>query len=717
MSSILRHIVISPGSPLPLGANFTPEGLQFSIFSRHATGVTLVLFESEKPGSKTVEIRLDSDVNKTGDIWHVMIKGLREGQLYGYKIEGPYEPENGHRFNMHKLLIDPYAKAITACEGWDFSKSLGYDPDSPDCDLSFSKVDSAPFMPKSIALSDVSNHDRLLPGIPERDYIIYELHVKGFTFHKSSKVKERGTFKGLSEKIPYLRDLGITAVELMPVQEFNDGENVNINPFTGERLKNFWGYSTAAFFAPKGTYSSSGCMGEQVSEFRDMVRSFHDAGIGVILDVVFNHTAEGDETGSTISFRGIDNVIYYMLDDDRRRYKNFSACGNTFNCNHPLVRNFILDALRYWVINMNIDGFRFDLASILGRDQNGAIMSNAPLIEWIGEDPILRNAKIIAEAWDAAGAYQVGGFPGRWAEWNGRYRDDVRKFWRGDPGAVGNFATRVTGSADLYQKSGKGPLQSINFITCHDGFTLNDLVCYKQKHNLANGEDNLDGENYNYNSNWGTEGPDLTPFMTKTRLTMIKNFIATLFLSQGIPMLLAGDEFRRTQMGNNNAYCQDNEISWIDWDLMHENKELLRFTREMIRFRKKHAVLRRGRFFSGATEEGKKHPDITWHGHSVNEPDWSRESRSIAMLISGEYAGVSGSGEDADLYIIFNSSLIRRAYSIPDSLRGGGWRVAIDTSNPSPHDIFDASKEPEVHGRRYVVSKLSTVVLISYDAR
>ncbi|OHD71133.1 MAG: glycogen debranching enzyme GlgX [Spirochaetes bacterium RBG_16_49_21] len=713
MSGILRNITVSPGSPLPLGANFTPEGIQFSIFSRNAARVDLLFFESELPDSKYGEIHLDGNLNRTGDIWHVLVKGLREGQVYGYKIDGPYNPEQGHRFNRHKLLIDPYARAITACTGWDFSKALGYDPDSPDLDLSLSTTDSTPYAPKCIALNDVRDQGSGFLRIPERDYIIYELHVKGFTFHKSSKVKERGTFKGLAEKIPYLKELGITAVELMPVQEFNEEDNANTDPATGERLKNFWGYNTIAFFSPKGAYSSSGCAGEQVSEFRDTVRCFHDAGIEVILDVVFNHTAEGDETGATISFRGIDNSIYYILNDDKRRYKNFSGCGNTFNCNHPLVRNFILDVLRYWVIYMNIDGFRFDLASILGRDQNGAIMKNAPLIERIGEDPILRNTKIIAEAWDAAGAYQVGGFPGRWAEWNGKYRDDVRKFWRGDAGSVENFATRVTGSSDLYQKSGKGPLESINFITCHDGFTLNDLVSYKQKHNLANGEDNLDGETYNYSSNWGIEGPDSTPFITGTRLRMIKNFIATLFLSQGVPMFLAGDEFRRTQMGNNNAYCQDNETSWVDWDLMQGNKDLWRFTREMIRFRKNHPVLRRENFFTGTAGAGKNHPDITWHGHEIDKPDWGPHSRSIAMLINGEYADIPDRESDADLYLIFNASLISRDYSIPNAPSGGRWRVAIDTSNASPDDIFGPGMEPHLHGDRYFVNKLSTVVLIT----
>ena len=549
--------------------------------------------------------------------------------------------------------------------------------------------------------------------IHERDYIIYELHVRGFTCDPSSGVKHPGTFRGLTEKIPYLKELGVNAVELMPVQEFDAEDNTNVNPLNGERLNNFWGYNTVAFFAPKGGYSSSGSMGEQVAEFREMVNAFHDAGIEVILDVVLNHTAEGDETGPTVSFRGIDNSIYYILREDRRLYMNFSGCGNTFNCNHPLVRDLIMDVLRYWVIDMGVDGFRFDLASILGRDQSGRMMSSPPLIEKISEDPILRNSKIIAEAWDAAGAYQVGEFPGRWAEWNGKYRDDIRRFWRGDRNSVGSFATRVAGSSDLYGKSGKGPLQSINLITCHDGFTLNDLVSYREKHNIANGENNLDGEDYNLSCNWGVEGPDRTPLISRMRLRLIKNYIATLYLSQGIPMLLAGDEFRRTQGGNNNAYCQDNEISWVDWKLMEENRELLRFTREMIRFRKSHPSLRRESFFTGTAHAGRSLPDVSWHGHVADRPDWSPGSNEIAMMINGDYADVSGGKTDNDLYIIFNASRISRKFEVPDPPSGTAWRVVIDTSKNTPEDIYEEGAGTRLAGRRYHVKRLSTVVLIA----
>lgn len=709
----MQNLKTMPGYPLPLGAHFTKTGIQFSIFSRNCSAVTLILFESDDPDSPFIEVPLDPELHRTGDIWHILVEGLSERQLYGYIIDGPYDPSKGHRFNKNKLLVDPCARAITGRRTWDLTKAQGYDPDSPDLDLSFSEINNIPHMPRCIALDRPPILHGIPLWIPEQDYIIYELHVKGFTCHGSSGVTHGGTYRGLMEKIPYLKELGINAVELMPVQEFDENDNTNVNPVTGVKLKNFWGYNTIAFFAPKGSYSSAGSMGEQVAEFREMVHAFHDAGIEVILDVVLNHTAEGDETGPTISFRGIDNIIYYILQKDRRYYTNFSGCGNTFNCNNPLVREFILEVLRYWVIDMNVDGFRFDLASILGRDQNGAIMSNPPLIEIIGEDPILRNSKIIAEAWDAAGAYQVGEFPGRWAEWNGKYRDDVRKFWRGDSNTVGFFATRVTGSSDLYGASLNGPLQSINFVTCHDGFTLNDLVSYDRKRNDENGEDNLDGDDFNLSYSWGIEGPDTTRFITRMRTRQIRNFMATLLLSQGIPMLLGGDEFRRTQKGNNNAYCQDNETSWIDWGLIERNSDIYRFTREMIRFRKNHPVLRRKTFFTGAAHDGKQRPDITWHGIRPHEPDWSPDSRAIAILICGEYAETSDGKPDNDLYIIFNSGRINRKFEIPPAAGGRAWKVALDTANDSPDDIFTPGSEPYLQGNRYFVRKVSTVVLIA----
>jgi len=545
--------------------------------------------------------------------------------------------------------------------------------------------------------------------------IIYELHVKGFTFSSTSGTTAPGTYRGLAEKIPYLKELGITAVELMPVQEFDEFENVNVNPLTGEKLKNFWGYSTISFFAPKAQYSHSGKMGEQVSEFREMVKQFHNSGIEVILDIVFNHTAEGDHLGPTINFRGIDNSIYYILKNDKRFYHNFSGCGNTLNCNHPLVRDYILDCLRYWVVEMYVDGFRFDLASILGRDQKGNILSNPPLLERISEDPILRNTKIIAEAWDAGGAYQVGAFPGRWAEWNGVYRDDVRSFWRRDTGTVRNFATRLTGSYDLYGSLNKNPLNSINFITCHDGFTMNDLVSYTTKHNIANGEHNRDGENNNLSFNLGIEGNDATPLIHSLRNRLIKNFMTTLFMSQGVPMILAGDEFRRTQQGNNNAYCQDNEISWLNWDLMDTHSDIVRFLKMLIRFRKQHPVLRQARFATGETATGFNAPDCQWHGIQPGKPDWNDHSHSIALQLNGRYTRLTHEGTDRDIYMVFNASLYTLKFQIPRPFNGSKWIDIIDTSRESPYDILDEKDASLIEGKEIRVKKLSSRVLISTE--
>ncbi len=698
-----------PGSPLPLGATVKNTGVQFSLFSRHAAGVTLVLFENGSPGSPCTEIELDPVSNRTGDIWHLFVRGITVGQHYGYRVEGPYDPEKGHRFNRNKLLLDPYTRAISQ-ETWDLSRSRGYDPDSPEADLSFSAEDSAPYVPRSIVAGSRLKSDHKPLNTPPGDSVIYELHLKGFTRHPSSGVEKAGTFAGLTEKIPYLKELGVTAVELMPVQEFDEEENINVNPITGDKLTNFWGYSTLAFFAAKGRYAANAMDGAQVQEFKDMVNVFHRAGIEVILDVVFNHTAEGDENGPTVSFRGIDNSIYYILKEDRRFYKNFSGCGNTVNCNHPLVRDFILDALRYWVIDMQVDGFRFDLASILGRDTDGTILSNPPLIERIEEDPILRNTKIIAEAWDAAGAYQVGAFPGRWADWNGKFRDDVRRFWRGDENTVGYFATRLTGSSDLYQRADSSPLRSINFVTCHDGFTLNDLVSYKRKHNMENGEKNRDGENYNLSHNYGKEGP-AEGEIEEVRKRQIKNFIATLFLSQGVPMLLAGDEFRRTQRGNNNSYCQDNEISWVDWSLLDKNRGIYEFTKGMIAFRKAHPILRKAAFFTGKQAEGYSCPDISWHGTELEKPDWSVTSQSIAMLINGLYGLEEFGRADADIYVIFNASEEGGHYQLPDAPNGSPWRLVADTAKEHPGDVFAPGEGPVIEEKGYYVEPRATVVL------
>lgn len=705
-----------PGKPLPMGATLFDDGVQFAIFSRHATSIVLQLFNKSEDKDPLFEITLDPDKNKTGDIWHIFIEGIKAGQLYGYRVDGPYKPKVGIRFNKNKLLLDPYALAVTGNFNWDLSDARGYDVNSPKGDLSFCSVDSAKGAPKCIVLDESFEwgDDRPLK-IPLRDTIIYETHVRGLTCHPTSQVKHPGTFQGVIEKIPYLKELGITAIELLPIQEFEESEITRRDPTSGRKLMNYWGYSTLSFFAPKGRYSSSGSMGEQVREFKKMVRELHRAGIEVILDVVFNHTAEGDETGSTLCFRGLDNKIYYMLHGRGRRYKNYSGCGNTLNCNHPLVRGFILDCLRYWVVKMHVDGFRFDLASILGRDQNGKILENPPLIERIAEDPVLRDAKIIAEAWDVAGAYQVGSFPGtRWAEWNGRYRDDIRCFWRGDPGMVSRLATRLAGSSDLYQGSGRAPFHSINFITCHDGFTLHDLVSYNSKHNEANGEENQDGADENFSCNYGVEGETDNSEINTLRTRQIKNYLTTLMLSQGVPMLLGGDEFRRTQRGNNNTYCQDNEISWYNWNLLQENEGIVRFTKEIIAFRKRHPSLRRARFFTGQDNDKNGLLDIKWYSRVLKRPHWSKESKSLACLIDGSSLKTGAEHDDNDLYLIFNASGKSLTFFLPKLPSGRKWWRALDTSLPSPQDCMPAGEEIFITpDSRYIVSSRSTVVLIS----
>ena len=480
------EFTINTGKAIPLGAELIQDGVNFAIFARHARAVTLVLFESSAPDSPFVEIPLDKQGHKTGDIWHCLVKGLKAGACYLYRADGPFQPEQGLRYNSHKALVDPYAKALTANNKWDLSKCVGYDPAAPTADLSVSQEDNLLNLPRCIVIDDRDfDWQGDVPlNYPLRFSVIYETHVKGLTAHHSSKVKHPGTYRGVIEKIPYFKELGVTSLEFLPIQEYNEHENSRVNPRTGETLTNYWGYSTVAFFAPKESYAADRTPGGQVNEFKLMVRELHKAGIEVILDIVFNHTAEGNEHGPTFSFRGFDNPIYYILSENKRYYQNYSGCGNTVNCNHPVVRTFIMHCLRYWVVEMHVDGFRFDLASILGRDQHGHLMESPPMLERIAEDPVLTSTKIIAEAWDAGGAYQVGWFPGgRWAEWNDRFRDNIRRYWRGDPRETRYLATRLAGSSDLYLRDGRKPFHSINFITSHDGFTLRDMVSYGNKHN------------------------------------------------------------------------------------------------------------------------------------------------------------------------------------------------------------------------------------------
>ncbi|MGC1871432.1 MAG: glycogen debranching protein GlgX [Acidobacteriaceae bacterium] len=694
---------VQAGDPVPIGgAHKLGNGVNFVLFSRHATSVRLELYQHADDSSPRRVIDLDPVRNRTGDVWHVWVRGIPTGQLYGYRVAGPYLPEEGHRFNPHKLLVDPYARAIAGVEHWDFLAARGYDSSSKLTDLSISTVDNAGSSPKSIFIQD--SFDWEMDSPPKHsasDTVIYETHVRGLTFHPSSGVAHPGTYAGLTEKIPYLQNLGVTAIELMPVFEFNQNESQLLNPITGEKLKNYWGYDPAAFFAPKQSYSIGGRHGQQIQEFQEMVKAFHRAGIEVFLDIVLNHTAENDELGPTICLRGIENSIFYMLqENDRRYYKNFSGVGNTLNANHPVVREFVRNVLRYWVMRMHVDGFRFDLASILGRDEHGNILHNAPLLEGIAEDPILRDVKIIAEAWDAGGAYQVGSFSTkRWTEWNGRFRDDVRRFWVGDGGMIGPFASRICGSSDLYERSCKGPASSLNFVTCHDGFTLNDLVSYKQKHNTENGEFNRDGSDANYSYNCGVEGPSQDPGVEGMRKRLIKNLLLTLFISRGIPMLLGGDEFRRTQRGNNNAYCQDNEVSWFDWGLLETHQEIYRFARGMIAFRRAHPVLRREKFY---TPE-----DIKWFAPNGATPDWAdQRQKSFACLILGQ--------TEPDLLLMFNADTASVDFSIPALPAGKMWRLAADTSRDAPEDLFDPGMEPLIQGQiGFLLKARSSAILLS----
>ena len=701
ISEISERTDVQAGFPLPFGTSERGGGVNFAIFSRNARRVRLELFDHPEDAAPARIIDLDPVRNRTGDIWHVWVEGIGPGQLYAYRVDGPYEPHQGHRFNFNRLLLDPCATAISQLHSWDFASAYGYDSSAPERDKVLSKLDNAGSMPKCVFVNEAFDWDGdQPPRHPWSNTVIYEMHVRGFTIHPTSNVEHPGTYRGLVEKIPYLKTLGVTAVELMPVQEFNETSITRRNPQTGQPLRNYWGYDPVVFFAPKASYSSCGGLGHQKLEFKEMVRALHGAGIEVILDVVFNHTAEGDELGPTICFRGLDNSIYYTLADDKRYYKDFTGTGNTVNANHPVVRTNILDALRYWMVEMHVDGFRFDLASVLDRDESGNLLANAPLLERIAEDPILRDVKIIAEAWDAAGAYEVGSFSERrWAEWNGRYRDDVRRFWRGDDGMLGSFASRICGSGDIYAKSGKGPEASINFVTCHDGFTLNDLVSYCCKHNEANGENNHDGTDANYSQNFDVEGETADPGIEALRKSEIKNFLLTLLISRGVPMLLGGDEFRRTQGGNNNAYCQDNETSWYDWSCLERHKEIFRFTRGMIAFRSAHPILSKEQFYTDA--------EIHWFGPQGGLPNWADpQEKRFACLIHED--------DQRALYLLFNAGADAVDISLPAPVPGARWHLAVDTSREAPQDLFAAGEEPLWEDTRtYRLGPRSSAILLS----
>lgn len=739
-------IVVTPGNPIQTGASLTAGGVNFSVFSRNATRLFLCLYAGAHDSAPTYEIALDPAINKTGDIWHCHIKDLKDGALYLWRADGPFEPRQGHRFNRNRPLIDPYAKALTD-GSWDLSSALGYDPASRDVDLSFSTRRDDSLLPKCVVVDDEFDWGDDAPlNYPLKDCVIYETHVRGLTRGLLGRgdaatppvgplspastqapgvpaVSHPGTYRGVAEMIGYFKGLGVTSLELLPIHEFDSAERFRRNPRTGALLSNYWGYSPLAFFAPKATYAyidgephPEDDPARPVREFKNMVRELHKAGIEVILDVVFNHTAEGSELGPTLSFRGLDNNVYYILGEDRRRYKNFSGCGNTLNCNHPVMRTLIRECLRYWVVHMHVDGFRFDLGSILGRDSSGQLLENPPVIESIAEDPLLRDTKIIAEAWDAGGAYQVGSFPGgRWAEWNDKYRDDIRRFWRGEKGSAMHLATRITGSSDLFLRDGRKPFHSINFVTAHDGFTLNDLVSYSRKHNEENGEENHDGIDDNWAMNFGAEGRTDDPEIERKRNRQVKNFLATLLLSIGTPMVLGGDEIRRTQGGNNNAYCQDNDTSWYDWRRALEHADILAFFSALVAFRKEHPAFRRPEFFTGLDVDNDQIPDITWFDEHGQPPDWTSINLTLAALIDGSKAESTAEVSDDDFYLMFNAMNHSVAFVVPEHPGGLSWAKVIDTGAPPPRDIVSSPELRETLPRQEscILAPRSLVLLLA----
>jgi glycogen operon protein len=642
------------------------------VFSRLGTAVRVLLYDKPDQSDPSDIVDFDPDLNRWGDIWSVFVPGVGPGQLYHFQADGPHEPEKGLRFDPQARLIDPYAKALAG----EFLPAEGGIIRPPRCVVIDDQFDWQGDRHLRRALSET---------------VIYELHVRGFTRAPSSGVRRRGTYLGVIEKIPYLQSLGVTAVELMPVHEFSTLDCLGQMPAHPD----YWGYDPLAFFAPHRGYAVGTQPGCQVGEFKEMVRALHQAGIEVILDVVFNHTAEGNQSGPTLSFKGLENRVYYMLENGGQLYRNYSGCGNTLNGNHPIVRELIFHCLRYWVHSYHIDGFRFDLASILSRDREGNLVPNPPVVEAIAEDPLLSDTKIIAEAWDASGAYQVGTFGAlRWAEWNGRYRDDLRRFWRGDPLMIGPLATRLAGSSDLYQSGGRNPYHSINFITSHDGFTLNDLVSYNHKHNEANGEQNGDGENNNYGCNYGVEGPTQRAGVERIRTQQMKNMLASLLLSQGVPMLLAGDECRRTQQGNNNPYCQDNEISWFDWRLVDKHEHLRRFCQALIAFRKAEPTVRQTDFLSGQSVRPGGLPDVSWYSPAGWPVDWQRDVYSLTCLLAAVPSRCILEPPNHHLLLMFHAGEFAERFVIPPIARRLPWRLFIHTAARSHDDIYPGLNGP-----------------------
>jgi isoamylase len=675
---------VFPGSPYPQGSTWDGEGVNFSLFSENATGVELWLFDHPDAAEPAAVVPMSE---RTDLIWHAYLPDARPGELYGYRVHGPYAPEQGHRFNSHKLLIDPYAKAISGTVKW--SDALyGYPIGDPDADLAMDERDSAGGMPKSVVIDPTFPWgDDQSPRTPWNQTIIYECHVKGLTErHPGIPEGLRGSYLGMAQDpvIEHLTSLGITAVELMPVHQFvRDRRLVDMG------LTNYWGYNSIAYFAPDVGYATGG-LGEQVTEFKSMVKALHRAGIEVILDVVYNHTGEGNHLGPTLSLRGVDNASFYRLGpEDLRYYMDFTGTGNSLNMLHSRTIQLIMDSLRYWVRDMHVDGFRFDLASTLARELYD-VNRLGTFFDIIQQDPVLSQAKLIAEPWDVGpGGYQVGNFPVGWAEWNDKYRDCVRRFWRGDPGQVAELAYRLSGSSDLFERSGRRTYASINFVTSHDGFTLHDLVSYERKHNEANGEGNQDGHDQNWSRNWGTEGPADSVRIRRMRERIKRNFLATLLLSQGVPMILGGDEMGRTQQGNNNAYCQDNEISWVDWDLSPRDQRMLEFTRRLIRIFHSSPVLRRRSYFTGRPiAAGPK--DLTWvrpDGHEITDADWNDDDNHLlGMLIHGQATDeVNERGRPIrgdTLLLLLNGGHRSRFFSLPDVEGVGVWEEFLNTARP-----------------------------------
>ena len=701
------EIKVLPGRRSPLGATWDGQGVNFAVFSENATAVELCLFDIDDPTVETARVRL-RDV--TAHVWHGYVPGIKPGQPYGFRVEGPYEPTQGLRFNPHKLLLDPYGRAVAGKVQWSadvFGYPMGGD------DLARDERDSAAAMPRGIVVDDTFDWqgDRPL-RTPWHRTVIYEAHVKGLTaLHPDVPKKLRGTYAGVAHPavVEHLKSIGVTALELLPIHDFVDDGYL-----TEKGLTNYWGYSTLNFFSPDARYSGSGDRGGQVREFKEMVRALHAAGIEVILDVVYNHTAEGNHLGPTLSMKGIDNPTYYrLMKEDPRYYMDYTGTGNSLNARHPQVIKLINDSLRYWVQEMHVDGFRFDLASTLAREEH-AVDRLSSFFDVIHQDPVLSEVKLIAEPWDIGeGGYQVGNFPVLWTEWNGKYRDDVRTFWRSDPGTINEMAYRLTGSSDLYGDDGRKAYASINFITAHDGFTLHDLVSYNEKHNEANGEENRDGHDHNISYNFGAEGPTDDPAIIEEREKQKRNFLATLLLSQGVPMLCGGDEMGRTQGGNNNAYCQDNEISWLHWDLDERDRDLLEFTRLTATLRREHPVFRRRHFFQGRKIRGSELEDITWlrpDGKEMTDEEWNSDVRSFGMLLGGdamlEWDETGEQVKDDTFLLLFNGAPEPQGFTLPTTPTPAHWVVELDTSRPASRQEerkMDPQSSFEMPGRSMAV--------------